>query len=410
MPPRPTHRRATPHATAAVLGLLVGCVSERGPAGGPAPVGPGVVSPGGDLGSDTASEAPDRDDAGPTRRVPAEWEPQEALWLQWPRPYERAYEPALAQVVATVLQHEDVHVLFHNAITRQRARTALRDHGGLTDADLAGQPNAQGFALTWHDIDYDNAWMRDNGPVWVEEDGALRIQDWGFDAWGDAFGAIPHADDDAVPRVMGARLGVPVDTVDLVHERGNLEVDGQGTVLANRTVILDPERNPGLTEARAREALETLLGAEQVVFVEGVPTGDLTRGHIDGIARFLPSGEVVVADCSPTSACQPGDADDALYDAAADAIEAAGLPVIRWPFAASVTHEGHTFDTDYMNWLVGNGFVVTVGFDHPEADAAARAQLEAWFPGRAVYVIEMLDSWVAGGGVHCHTNDQPAAP
>ena len=38
-----------------------------------------------------------------------------------------------------------------------------------------------------------------------------------------------------------------------------------------------------------------------------------------------------------------------------------------------------------------------------EADAAAKAQLEAWFPGRDVYVVEMLDSWMAGGGVHCHT-------
>ncbi|MBW2386651.1 MAG: PKD domain-containing protein, partial [Deltaproteobacteria bacterium] len=47
--------------------------------------------------------------------------------------------------------------------------------------------------------------------------------------------------------------------------------------------------------------------------------------------------------------------------------------------------------------------------DNPATDNAAKAQLEAWFPGRKVYVIEMLESWIAGGGVHCHTNDQPAA-
>ena len=47
---------------------------------------------------------------------------------------------------------------------------------------------------------------------------------------------------------------------------------------------------------------------------------------------------------------------------------------------------------------------------HPEADAQAQAQLEAWFPDRDVVIIEMLDSWVAGGGVHCHTNDQPLWP
>ena len=61
-----------------------------------------------------------------------------------------------------------------------------------------------------------------------------------------------------------------------------------------------------------------------------------------------------------------------------------------------------------MNWLVGNGFVITVGFDNPETDAAAKARLEQYFPGRDVYVIETLASWATGGGVHCHTNDQPA--
>ncbi len=61
-----------------------------------------------------------------------------------------------------------------------------------------------------------------------------------------------------------------------------------------------------------------------------------------------------------------------------------------------------------MNCLVGNGFVIAVGFGNPETDAAARARLEGYFPGRKVYVIEMLSSWADGGGVHCHTNDQPA--
>ena len=26
------------------------------------------------------------------RRVPAEWEPQEAIWLQWPGPWEKTYD------------------------------------------------------------------------------------------------------------------------------------------------------------------------------------------------------------------------------------------------------------------------------------------------------------------------------
>ncbi|MCP4713065.1 MAG: agmatine deiminase family protein, partial [Planctomycetes bacterium] len=58
----------------------------------------------------------------------------------------------------------------------------------------------------------------------------------------------------------------------------------------------------------------------------------------------------------------------------------------------------------------GNGFVIAVGFDNPTTDAAAKDRIESYYPGRKVHVIEMLGSWQADGGAHCHTNDQPARP
>ena len=32
------------------------------------------------------------------KRVPAEWEPQEAIWLQWPGRWEKDYEEAIAKL------------------------------------------------------------------------------------------------------------------------------------------------------------------------------------------------------------------------------------------------------------------------------------------------------------------------
>ncbi len=358
-----------------------------------------------DTGMATSSTATDQG-----RRVPAEWEPQASIWLQWPRTYERSYEPALAQVVAEILEHEAVDLLVHDARTRTSAEQALAEHGGLDTSVIGGAPSPQGHSLTWHDIPNDSAWMRDNGPRYVVEDGELRIQNWEFDGWGGAFGDFPVADDNAVPDAVGAVLGLSVDAVDIVHERGDLEFNGTDTVILNWTVIGDPNRNPGITQDQVVDAMKTWFGVTRVVLLEGAPSGDLTGGHVDGIARFIDAERVVVADCSSESACQPGDADDQIYDDSAARLEAAGLEVIRWPFLTRVTHKGVTFDTDYMNWLVGNGFVITVGFGDTGADAAAAAQLEEWFPGREVTVIEMLDSWLAGGGVHCHTNDQPQWP
>ena len=99
-----------------------------------------------------------------------------------------------------------------------------------------------------------------------------------------------------------------------------------------------------------------------------------------------------------------------IYDNAAKTIEEAGFIVIREPIEGFVKHNGQMFDTNYMNWLVGNGFVIVPGFGNPDTDSPAKSRIESYFPNRDVHLIEILSSWAAGGGVHCHTNDQPAFP
>ena len=335
------------------------------------------------------------------RRVPAEFEPQEAIWLQWPGRFEKTYEPAYAQISNVIVQYQKLHILHHHNTIRNQARSAITAAGGDPD-----HPN-----ITWHSIPNDNAWMRDNGPVYVVRDGEMRIQDWDFDAWGGAFGMnVPYAYDDDVPIEVGSVLGMPVDPVNIVHERGNLEFNGVDTVILNWNVIGNPNRGNGYANKAAAEVdLEQHFGVTQVIWADGPITGDDTGGHIDGIARFIDANRVVVGDCTATGHCPPGGSDDQVYDATAANLAAAGFEVIRMGFDAAISYGGYTFDSDYMNWGVGNGWVILVGFDNPVTDNAAKAQLEAWFPNRDVYVIEMLDSWIAGGGVHCHTNDQPAA-
>jgi surfactin synthase thioesterase subunit len=44
--------------------------------------------------------------AQPIRRVPAEFEPQEAIWLQWPGRFEKTYEPAYAEISNVIVQYQ----------------------------------------------------------------------------------------------------------------------------------------------------------------------------------------------------------------------------------------------------------------------------------------------------------------
>ena len=334
------------------------------------------------------------------RRVPAEWEPQEAIWLQWPGEWEKTYERAFAAFSCIIIQYEKLHVLYQSPQVLHQARAALLSAGCNPDHDL----------ITWHDIPNDSAWMRDNGPVFVEEAGEMRVQNWQFDAWGGRFGDdIPYELDNLVPQRVATYLDMPLDDVSIVHERGNLEFNGVDSVILNWSTLGDAERNPEYTQAQAEADLRHWFGVSQVVFVEGVPEGDRTNGHIDGIARFIATDTVVVGQCTATSVCKPGDGKTGdLLDRAAQVISDAGFKVIREPMDGIAEVDGQQFDTNYMNWLVGNGFVITTGYGDERLDSEAKVRLQNYFPGRDVYVLPMLESWAGGGGVHCHTNDQPA--
>ena len=334
------------------------------------------------------------------RRVPAEWEPQEAIWLQWPGEWEKTYEEAFAAFSCIIIKYEKLHVLYQSPQVLRQARKALRKADCNPDHDL----------ITWHDIPHDSAWMRDNGPVFVEDDGEIRVQNWQFDAWGGRFGNdVPYALDNLVPRRVAKYLDMPFDDVSIVHDRGNLEFNGVDTVILNWSTLGDAERNPGYTRTQAEADLKHWFGVSRVVFIEGVPEGDRTNGHIDGIARFIAADTVVVGQCTAASVCKPGDGQTgSLLDSAAQVISDAGFTVIREPIEGIAEVEGQQFDTNYMNWLVGNGFVITTGYGDERLDNEAKIRLQDYFPNRDVHVLPMLKSWAAGGGVHCHTNDQPA--
>lgn len=333
-------------------------------------------------------------------RVPAEWEHQEAIWIQWPGRYEKDLEPVFSRLAMIIPRYQKLHVIHDSEQTRKEAMSTIRISGGNPD-------NEQ---IIWHRFPADNAWMRDNGPVYVESNGKLRIQNWEFNAWGGAFGDdIPYSRDNRIPDRVGGYLDIPVDRVDVVHERGNLEFNGADAVVLNWSTLGDPKRNPGYTRDQARRDLKRHFGVERVVFIEGIPEGDRTRGHIDGIARFIDPSTMVVPLCTEDSLCRPGTSTDAqVYDNAAKTIESAGFNVIRDPIEGVAYHDGQAFDTNYLNWIVGNGFVIAGGFDNPQTDESARMRIQRYFPGRDIYLVSILSSWHAGGGIHCHTNDQPS--
>ncbi len=325
-------------------------------------------------GSPTTS--PNIDHLTGERRTPAEWEPQAAVWLQWPQAYEgEAVQSVFVSIAERVAEYEPVVLLAADEDTLARGRAALAE-----DANI-----------TWHVVPNDNSWMRDSGPRYVEVDGALVAQNWEFDAWGGGFGrSIPYAADNALPDAVAELIGLPVERVGLVHERGDLEVNGVDTALVSWSVL--SHRNPGLTRARVAEVISRAHGVDSVIFIEGFDPRDGTRGHVDGAARFVDRETIVVAEDG-----------GALFDGYAGQIaeQRPDLKLVRMALPAGAPT---------MNWLIGNGFVLVGASGDEDVDERVADQLRSWYPSRDVLFIDVGALWENGGGIHCVTNDEPARP
>jgi agmatine deiminase len=312
-----------------------------------------------------------------------------------------------------------------------RVRVIVANHAGRERLEL--QFRHFGFHLPAVDffvIPHDDVWARDNGPLFViDRQGRLTVARMNFNGWG---GRSPSARDAEVAATVAAHLDLPLVTVGLVTEGGALEVDGNGTLMATRSSILNPNRNPDLDQAGAERALREVLGVERFIWLSGAPPeacerlGDCTDFHVDIAARFAPDNVVLYN--------EPADPADVRHpylarhrEELAEATDARGKPFelvpLPLPTAYSVgvasvgmvhadercRRPGRLTDASYANYLVTNGLVLVPAYGCA-ADERAKAILAEHFPGRKVIGIPTLSLTEEGGAIHCVTQQQPVAP
>ncbi len=322
-------------------------------------------------------------------RMPPEWAPHARTWMAWPcaayfGDLDRARR-AWATVANTIVRHEPV-VVAANPEHVEHARRTL-DPG----IEVIGMP-------------IDDAWMRDSGPTFLlDASGALGAVDWTFNGWGaQAWASWEH--DAKVAAEVIRRSGVRQFASELVNEGGGIHVDGDGTVILTETVQLDPDRNPGATKAGVEAELGDMIGVERAIWLPRGLAADYsamgTRGHVDLLAAFVRPG-VVVAHHQP----DPASPDHDVAEENAAILGAAGLEVVHLtaPPAAGSEH-----DWSYVNFYVGNGFVLVGTFADDAHDEAACRTLATLFPDRMIERVDARPIFELGGGVHCITQQEPS--
>jgi agmatine deiminase len=324
--------------------------------------------------------------------MPSEEAEHEGTWLQWPHHHTygqdlpNSYDNIWIEMTKALHNGEMVHIVAYDETEKNRITQLLEN----ANVDMS-------------QIDFliektEDVWVRDNGPIFVyDKDNNLTITNWEFNGWG---GKHKYENDNQIPTHVSSSIGIPKVDITMVLEGGAIEVDGDGTLMATKSSILNSNRNPGLTQAQAELFFKHYLGITNFVWLEGIAGLDITDMHIDGIARFV--GNHTIATVSKDFVLNFGEevfTND--YGILETAKNANGEPytLVELPMAAQ--SEG-----SYLNYYIGNEVVIVPNYNEP-TDAQANAIIQGLYPERQVIGIMVNDLWEDGGALHCVTQQQP---
>lgn len=323
-------------------------------------------------------------------RMPAEWVPQDWIWIGFPAAadlWEDDLVPAQEQVAA-----------FANAIaqTGQQVRLVVRDDASEAQARALAHPS-----VVFERHPYGDIWLRDTGPLVLLGEGVTRAaRRFGFNGWGGKY--LLDGDQETGLSMVQAGNLTDLGKEDWVLEGGAVDTDGSGLVVTTEQCLLNSNRNPQLTRADITARLERDLGFDRIVWLGDGLLGDHTDGHVDNLARFVARGKVAIP-----VATTDDDPNAATYDDAAARAEVFGLEVARIPSPGLMGDDEDVEPASYMNFVIAND-VVVVPIYGSDQDEAAVAAIGALFPDRKTVGLRADAVLTGGGSFHCCSQHVPA--
>lgn len=334
-------------------------------------------------------------------RFPAEWEPQSAVLIAWPHASGdfsnrlESVEQSYAFIAQTVSRYQTLFIVCRDDAHQERIQ-------GLLELN----PNIRFVQATTNDI-----WVRDTAFLSIEQDGTGRLMNFKFNGWGNKYA---HDDDNA----LNSRLlkyapfkSARYYDIDFVLEGGSVESDGLGTLMTTRQCLLNPNRNPNLSQAEIEQRLIDYFGVNRILWLDqNNLSGDDTDAHIDTLARLC-SADTIAYTSSDNRKDKHFDGlrNMAGQLAAFTAASGQAYNLVPLPMPEPIFDEdGQRLPANYANFLIINGAVMVPVYDDP-MDEVALKRLADCFPGREIIATPCRPLVHQYGSLHCMTMQFPAS-
>jgi len=336
------------------------------------------------------------------RRLPAEWEPQDAILLAWPhkntgwREHLEEVEQLYEALVSVICDFADVIIAIPES---QLNSVRLRLEAMEVPLEY----------VYFYTLDTDDTWVRDFGPITIQTDAGMKLFDFKFNAWGSKYSF--DLDNRASRNMfeLGAFPSAKFESVDFVLEGGSIESDGKGTLLTTSSCLLNKNRNPNLTKDEIESRLKEVFGVQKVNWLNsGYLAGDDTDGHIDVLARICPNNTIIYTACDDESdehfASLKKMEQELKEMTNADGQPYRFLP-LPWP-GVHLSDADKRMPASYANFLIVNEAVLVPIYDALSDEDALEVVSQA-FPGYEIFGIPCLSLIERGGSLHCITMQLP---
>lgn len=404
---------------------------------------------------------------GNSFRMPAEFEPHQAIWLSWDE-QDTEIQETVANIIKGLTGRVPIKIAVPTSYIQKSARNTLVKMG--IDVSI----------IQFHILPGGRLWIRDNGAQFLVNDNHdiaavdFNWSNYGYYDWmvstrpelATYFMALKMASEenqysDADKEMANLAKARRIKS-ELTMEGGSLETNGKGILIQSEQVTL--QRNPDWTKEEIEEEYMRIMNIKKVIWLKNGTADDSrsftyndgyvafgTGGHTDEFVRFADANTILLAwineediNKHPLNKITHQNMLE-NYNILKDATDQDGNPfriikiplphVIEWPaqIAQKVGKmEHHKVESNrlapddnrvvgdmvtrvasvsYLNFLVTNGVVINASYTNhgtsPEYEEKVKAIFEDVFPNLEHVWIDALPLNRMGGGIHCITLQEP---
>lgn len=394
--------------------------------------------------------------------MPAEWARHSGCLILYPHsPQTFRLESArreILELAKKIVQdgNENVYMLCHNEEQAQEVQSKVVEF----NASGTNDQKIHVFVCPSNDT-----WARDTAPIFVQCTTTTKTEDdddtnsnqtdpqrligldWRFNAYGGPDGGAcywPCTLDRKIPTIVCQHLSssssanVPMLSphclqIPMILEGGSVHTDGEGTMITTQECLLNPNRNPHLSQDDIEHVLKKAFGVTKVIWLpDGVDADEDTNGHIDNFCCFARPGHVVLAwtddhehDVENYRRCR--DAESVLQSIT----DAKGRNLTIWKLylpspplfyteeeakSLALLEDGtyarqpnEKMAASYINFYIANEAVLVPQFGVEDTDRRALETLNGVFhPDRKVVGVPSREILLGGGNIHCQTQQVPS--